>query len=369
MAGNFRFVGKVELNSLDSKVPFMREGTTKSGAPYMSFNMAVVAADKSNRAFVETFGTKKSEIKTRDVDGNDISIKWDDREDPDVVKKVAYYKRYIIELDGTRHEFIGDYDFVQFLVKNADAIKGKTFMVRGQIKPSVYNGKISLRYNFGSMIEVTPESEIQPGFTINAPFYYRAEDIDTADWDAEKVINVNAYTSQYIDKDTGNKYVETPFVIDVSKADLTNEKVVKQLAFRLGLLGMELKDGAIKVKIKKETVVSVPVECNYINGSEEVEFDENELTETQKMAIEFGINTIDDFKPKGNIWGAKKTIFKYKGSTLTGDYADGCKTEDISKADFEELIWKNAEAEETTKDLDKKVEEAAKADDIDSLFS
>jgi hypothetical protein len=45
---------------------------------------------------------------------------------------------------------------------------------------------------------------------------------------------------------------------------------------------------------------------NYVEGAEEVEFDESQLTATQKEAIELGLNTIDDFKPRNSIFGEKK---------------------------------------------------------------
>ena len=365
MAGNFRFVGKIELNKLDAKIPPYREGVTKNKAPYASFNMSVVA-DKSNRAYVETMGMKNDEIRTKDVDGNDIVISWKDREDPEVLKKVAYYKKNIIELDGERHEFVSGYDFVKFLIDNMDIIKDKEFIVRGQIKPNVYNGKVSLRYNFNNMVEVTNTDEIKHSLTINSVFYYGADDIDTADWKASKTINVNAYTSQYFDKETGNKYVSTPFVIDVSKANLDDEKIVKQLTFRLNQLGIALNNGDVKAKIKNKTIISLPIECNYINGNEEVPFDESQLTPTQKEAIELGINTIDDFKPKGSIYGQRITIFKYKSNTLTGDYSDGYKTEDITVDDFQDMVFKSATTE-TKEDLNKKADTSD--DEIDALFN
>jgi len=359
MAGNFKFVGKVELNSLDSKIPPYREGTTSNKDPYASFNMSVVP-EKSNRAYVEAFGVKRKEINTMDFDGNKITINWDDREDPEVVKKVAYYKRYIIAMNGERHEFISDYDYVQFLIANMETIKGKTFIVKGGVQPNVYNGKVSLRYNFSSMIET---ADVAPGMTVNYTFFYGAEDIDTADWASKKTINVNAYTSQYFNKDTGNKYVATPFVIDCSKADLDNPEIVKKLAFRLKQLGLELENGAINVRIKKKTIVSLPVECTYINGNEEIPFDESQLTENQKMAIELGISTIDEFKPKGNIYGTRVTLLKYRSNDMRSPYENGCKTEDITVDDFQDLIYKEAQTE-TVKDLEKKAE----SEEIDDAF-
>lgn len=359
MAGNFKFVGKVEINSLDSKVAPYRTGNTKSGAPYASFNMSVVP-DKSNRAYVEVFGMKRDEIATKDVDGNDIRINWEDRDDPDVMKRVAYYRRFTIEMDGVRHDFISDYDFVQFLIENMNTIKGKIFIVRGGVKPNVYNGKVSLRYTFNSMIE---DAEAKPGMTVSNIFYYGSEDIDIADWKQSKTINVNGYTSQYFDKDTGSKYVSTPFVIDCSKADLSNSDVAKKLAFKLKQLGIELENDSIKVKIKRDAIVSVPAECTYINGNEEIPFDESQLSPNQRTAIELGINTIDDFKPKGNIYGARVSLLKYKSSDLRSPYDDGCKVEDVSAKDFKDMIFKET-VTETVADLDKNDDS-----DNDDLFS
>lgn len=359
----FRFVGKVDLNALDSKLPYMRKGKTGKGADYASFNMSV-APEKNNRAFVEVFGMKQDVIKTMNTDNEKIEINWEDRNDSDVVKQVAFYKRFFIELNGEKKEFISSYDYVQYLIEHADEIKGKEFIVRGSVNANVYNGNVSFRYSFSSMTEIEPDSDVKREMMINSLYFWGADDIDTADWKKQQIINVNAYTYQYIDKDTGSKYVPTPFVIDVSKADLTNEKVVKVLSFKLKQLGMELVDGNIKTKIKKNTIVSLPIDCAYLNGNKEIEFDESQLNENQKMAIELGINTIDDFRPKGSIYGTRITILKFKDCDLRDPYNNGCKVEDISLDDFNKEIFATVK-EETVDDI----ETADDTSDIDELFS
>ena len=110
----FNATGSLMFNSLESKLPWKREGKTKSGDKYMSVNIAI-ASTKANRMMTELFGMMSDEIKTMDTDNEKISIDWSDRNDPDVISKVANYRKHVIALDDdTRKEFIADYDFVKF---------------------------------------------------------------------------------------------------------------------------------------------------------------------------------------------------------------------------------------------------------------
>ncbi len=90
-------------------------------------------------------------------------------------------------------------------------------------------------------------------------------------------------------------------------------------------------------KLKKDKHYKIGITLSYINGNEEIEFDESQLTENQKQMIKLGLAELNDFKPKGNIYGDRKTLFYYKGFNLIGDYADGMVT--IDDPDFKSHIY------------------------------
>ena len=339
----FRFVGKLEFNSLESKVPYVRKGTTKNGAAYQTLSFSVVPT-KNNRAFVERFGMTEKEIKTKDNNNGDLTVDWADRFDEKIVNSVARYKRFSIKLNGTYHEFISAYDFVQFVIDHLEEFKTKTFVVTGGINVNVYNGKTSFRYQVQAIREVGDEEEIENKLTVRFDTFYRAEDVVMDNWKKDKEIIINAFTYQYIDKDIKFKYVPTTYYIN-----LANENNDKKVALFLKQFGIDAESD--KIKIKDKEVVSLPVRCEYINGSEEIPFDESCLTENQKEMIEFGLKTLDDFKPKGSIFGQRITKFFCIDVDTRDDYADGYKVEQITSGEFSTEIFTPAATEVKAADV------------------
>ena len=63
------------------------------------------------------------------------------------------------------------------------------------------------------------------------------------------------------------------------------------------------------------------------------------LTDAQKEQIELGIKTLDDFKPKGNIYGDRIDEFRLFDPKLEGDFADGLLKADETADEFEEKIY------------------------------
>lgn len=354
----FRFVGKLEFNAIDSKNPYIRFGQTKKGADYCTLSFSV-APTKNNRAYVERYGQVEKSIKTKDTDGNDIEVAWDDREDKDVIAKVARYKRYTVKLDGVYHEFISAYDFNKYVEESMELLKGKVCVVTGGVSINIYKGKISFRYQVQNIRELGENEEIEQKLVVRFDTFYRKEDVDLVDWNSNKEIAINAYTYQFIEKKDGNnvfKYIPTTFYIN-----LANEENEKKVAFYLKQFGIVLDGSSIKTKIKDSEVVSLPVRCEYINGSQEVPFDENSLTDNQREMIELGLKTLDDFKPNGSIFGERIVKFYAIDIDARDKYADGYLVESIPVDEFKSEIFAFA-AEEI------KPEDAKDDDDIEMLF-
>ena len=349
----FRFVGKLEFNALDSKLPYIRSGKTGKGNDYKSLSFSVVP-DKNNRAFVETFGMVQDKIKTSDSDGKAIEVNWAERLDEAKVNEVARYRRFFVKLNGKYNEFISGYDFIQFVNEHLEELRGKVCVVTGSISVNVYEGKISFRYQAQSIREVADDEDVEQKLTVRFDTFYRKEDFDFDRWSKEKEITVNAFTYQYIDKDSGKKYVPTTFFINLAKND--NEK---QNAFFLKQFGIVLDGDSIKTKIKDKEVASLPVRCDFINGSEEVPFDESCLTDNQKEMIELGLKTLDDFRPNGSIYGQRITKFYCVDADIRGDYENGYVVEQMTTGEFENDIFAFVKPED----------KAAEDDDIEALFS
>lgn len=360
----FSFVGTVDANDLDSKVPYFRE--IENG---LSLNLISIAA-KNNRAFVETAGFKNDPIKTKDNDGNDIEIAWEDREKKEFIDNVSVYRKNVITLGDTRSEFVSTLDFVEFVVNHIDEIKGKRYQITGNVKKNLYKGKLSDKFTIQSMYEVAADDDKKKNdFVVTGDFYFTKDSIDSADFAKEKKIYLNGWTKEYVDKDHKNVFCAKQLVLDCNKIDFNQEKHVAQLVYRLKQIGCTLDDKkAIVSKLKKDKVYKIAVITKYLNGNEEAEFDESQLTPNQKEAIALGLSTLDDFRPSGKIFGDRIVTYKLSKFDLRGNYCDGC----IVADDFvESNIFtpiQNESLDEAFKEDAMNIPIESDGTDMDSLF-
>ena len=357
----FNATGSLAFNSLESKLPWKREGKTKNGDKYMSVNIAV-ASTKANRLMTECFGMISDEIKTMDTDNNKISIDWDDRNDPDVISKVANYKKHIVDLGDNRKEFISDYDFVKYIEENLDELKDGKYMITGNSNINEYNGKISQRFQIQNIYKVEDDAKNQLKITMD--FYYMSSEVDITDWKEEKKIRISGYTTAWIPSEKKNMFVTQDVVMDCSKINEDNPKHIKLLQYKLKQLGLSYEDGKIKNNLKKNKVYNLPIICNYFNGSEEVAFDESMLNDNQKMAIELGLKTLESFIPAGSrMYGDRIIEYRLVDFDLRGKYEDGAIQIDDTPSEFEENIYTPVTPESEEDLLDKAVEKKNKKND------
>ena len=353
MSTRFNFIGKLEVNTdPEAKTYYLRSGKTSNGAPYKSINMQVIQ-EKNNRAFVELFGAKQDKIKTMDTDNKKIEIAWDDRNDDDVVKSVASYKKTVVKIDDDRKEFVAPFDAITYIENNIDEFKGKTVVVTGIRQKNVYKGKFLDKYQISSIRTVEDDDETTKRLSVTTELFFDKSSFDTSDWAKERKLYINGWTDEYLSDVKENRYVPQQVLFDCSKVDFDNEKHRKLVDVRLKILGCELdKDNKIVIKLKGKNVFKMALVCTYVNGSEQAEFDASMLTDLQREAIELGINTIDDFKPSGSIYGERVVIYKLRDFAMRKDsaYEDGYVDTEISKSEFEEKIYE-AVTPETDEDV------------------
>ena len=85
----------------------------------------------------------------------------------------------------------------------------------------------------------------------------------------------------------------------------------------------------------------------YVNGNEEVQFDESELTDNQREAIALGLKTLEDFRPKdAKIYGNKVSYLKLTDFDLRGDNADGAEELSDKEDEFMEEVYTIQRADE-----------------------
>lgn len=343
----FKFTGNAHAETDSSKKGYFdRSGTSKSGSPYTSVTFSV-ASTPNNRGYVECFGMEQDTVRYFDNDGNKVDVDWEDRNSEGVLK-TARNKSVVNFTEEGRTEFLANKDVADFIRDHIFELNGKKVTVTGQVNKDFYNGNARDRFTIQSIF--TADDNAKTGLNILGEFFFTKDSFDTSEWKKEHKIVIDGYTKEWVASEKANKYVPRQLIFDCSKIDFDNEKHVNLVKYRLTQIGLGLEDGMIKNNLKAKKVYKIAVIISYTNGAEEIAFDEKELTENQREAIELGIKTLDDFRPKGKIYGDRKIEYKLVDFDLRDDYADGCVALDDTLAEFEDEVYIPA-VEESADDI------------------
>lgn len=345
----FSFCGTpvIPKQKADTKRPFCKEISkkdekTKETKKMLSMTFGIKETDM-NMAFVEAFDSQQKVIKTMDVDNEKIDVDWDDRFDEDIIEKVANYRKYIVDLGdehGGRQEFITAYDMIEHLREHLPNYDGRV-VVTGQFTRDWYAKKKTYFSKFRIQNVFAAPEERKNRLLLTMDLFYNKSSLDDSDFDENKKMTLDCYIEQYINKDEGRKYVPIQVVFSGAKYDLENEKHKKLFDYKMKY-----------IKVKNKNMVHIPWEIVLLRGAEEAEFDESMLTDSQREQVELGIKSVDDFRPKGNIYGDRIDEFRLFEPKLEGDYADGVLECDDTADEFEEKIFVPA-ADETMEEAKK----------------
>lgn len=358
MKSNFKFVGNVLIPR--DKQKFIKRGV--GGAkkkPMLRISFGIKENDQ-NAAFVEMFGMEYDEINTRDSENEPLTILWENRKKQEVLDSVAFYKKHIVDLGeefGGRHEFITEYDTIKYLEKVLPVYNGQ-LMVTGIWEKNAYNGRLTDKFNIGNVYAVSEETKSKLLLTMD--FYYNGNSVDMNDLNTEGKIYVNGYVSQYVSANKKDEFFPQTAVLSNAKYDMENEKHLNLWNYKKSYV-----EG-----LSKKKMYHLLWECRLVNGVEEVEFDESMLTQKQKEQIKLEIRSLDDFKPKGNLYGDKVSEVRLSDPVLSKDFADGILEVMGKLEDFEDRIFSFTKAVKLDDVLAKTVvaeekEDVNESEDID----
>lgn len=353
----FSFCGTpvIPKQKADTKRFFCKEITkkdekTKETKKMLSMTFGIKETDM-NMAFVEAFDSQQKVIKTMDTDNEKLDVDWDDRFDEDIISKVASYRKYIVDLGddhGGRQEFITAYDMIEHLREYLPDYNGRV-VVTGQFTRDWYAKKKMYFSKFRVQNVFAAPEERKNRLLLTMDLFYNKASLDDSDFDESKKMTLDCYIEQYINKDEGRKYVPIQVVFSGAKYDLENEKHKKLFDYKMKY-----------IKVKNKNMVHIPWEIVLLRGAEEAEFDESMLTDSQREQVELGIKTVDDFRPKGNVYGDRIDEFRLFEPKLEGDYADGVLECDDTADEFEEKIYVPAQ-DETMEEAKKNSKSSSKA--------
>lgn len=316
--------------SLRNEVPL------KSGGVGVNLNFGI-RINNNNAMFVEAFGSKQDKIFTLDNDNNSIEIPWKDRLKPEIINMVASYRKYTIDIGEEREEFISQLDFVERAAELLSTYNGR-IGVSGTFNVSENKGKFYNHYQIQRIYKVN--DDIKSKSEVSVDIFYNKDSLDKADWESEKVLTLNGYIYQYINKDTGYKFIPMSFTFNASKANMKDEKQAAKVQYRLEYLD-----------IQNKKMCHIPWQCKAIRGADEVEFDESMLTKAQKRQVELGLASVDDFKE--SVYGDRVEQIRLVLPILKGDFIDGIVETEYSQSEFDDEIYTVVKQEKMS-DVEKK---------------
>lgn len=221
--------------------------------------------------------------------------------------KIEEHKKNIAEKATKRFE-CGHIDTaINIINEHLPELDKKKVRITGQVNVNYYNGKSRLEY-VPSRIEIArPEEKSE--LTIDAKLFFMDGCVN--DDEENKRATIVAYLGQRYKK--ADKIFPVSLILDYGKLDLENSLHAQMLDFLMK--SFEVED--------EENVMNMRFQLKVINSREEKEFDESCLTDQQKTMIALGMATIDDFKPRGNVFGDRIQEIRVIKPLLIDDYANG----------------------------------------------
>jgi hypothetical protein len=406
----FEFIG--QINIAKNKEKFHKVDKFDSGWEKHTLNFAVKESN-TNSVFVELQGglssVKQNKVVTfgkgtENVKGAKLEIPWSDRLKDETVDMVADFKKTVVDFTTDkelkealgllryeirtleykdkltpdeqekltklrkeykekavdRHEFIHPYDAVIFLSSTLDTFKEYKFRVIGSVIMSAWNGKFYRRFE-PSFIEIV-DSETPAQLRATMDIFFAKDAVDEKDFKKDKKVYIEGYVMDYDNQSKKDVFFPQQFVINAQKIDFENEMHVKRFEY--------LKN---KFNVTKKGVYHLQWLVNIFRGADKVEFTEKDLTAAQKEAIEFGLNKLEDFAPKGGMLGDNVYENRLIKPLLVNvneynDFTNGAVESAYSVDDLEYVPVQREEKKEEKKEEPKK-EESKQEVELDDLFA
>ena len=355
MANTFSMVGKITRRKENAFV----EKTFDSGWFINELNLTMTCGD--NVQFLRASGgmwdekhASKNSVMTykHNENGKDeaITIKWEDRTNPDIVATIANYKTYTvdteiaqdrkkaeeskdaaaIEASKKKHKvFITAIDFVKWLDKVTSNEKTKDWVwkVTGEVEYSYSKGSWYRNFVPRRVYHVDPATEPQCVGTIKTFFSENCID------EGEKDIAFDVFT-QYYDQQC-KKNCFTPMSLVISKDHPKADGFKKLFS-----------------KAEGDEVREFGVNVIYINGAQKVEITKDMLSDDQKELLEMNMITMDDIRREigDSVYGDKKTETRI--DAIARGYTGGSKETVFVVSDLTQLPTKDKPKTEENVDVD-----------------
>lgn len=301
-----------------------------------------------NKGFVYTFSKSGVDENGNKIKGESLKIPFKERLTSPKLAEVAEFKKFIFDLEkpgrryklekaaekvkeGTsltdeelkeigleneadvntefeksnkrRHEFISEWDFIDFIKKVIDSGKysDKKFFIRGngEYKYSDKNQRVYESYVPNRIYLAADDAEESSTAIINILF--NSESLDDMSVEEKGKYYVNGYMMEYDNNRKGNIAVPVTITIPVPSDD-ADEKAKKRTE-------------SIKHKfiVDDDTFKEYGAVVNMLNGAQKTEITEDMLTDEQKDDLECGLIAMDDIRAElgGSVYGERIREYQF----------------------------------------------------------
>lgn len=314
---------------------------------FLKLSFGVSIPEKNQTTFVTLLGNIQPVIRAQSAvsKGEQIEIKWEDRMKKESLDSVAQFAKYTFSYPSENgriyEEFISAYDMILFAEKYFDKYvleKKMPMRVYGRFTRNPYDNGTTVKtynqFNIQSIYIYDEDAKIDCGTIVKAEIIYNKDSL-MMDKEKNRYL-ISAYTSEYINKSVGQKYVPFCPVYDarkimdyISKGGENIEQLKRIHESMMNYLHDKLPDDG--------TFVTMMYEFLYIRCAEEVEIDESMLTAAQLEEIALGERTIEDYKTRAV--GETVEELRFYKKVLNGKYSNGIVMTAVSPHDIENEIY------------------------------
>lgn len=320
---------KVKGESL--KIPFKDRLTSPKLAEVAEFKKFVFDLEKPNRRYkLEKAAEKiKEGTSLTDEELKELGVEIE-----------ADVKGELEKSNKKKHEFISEWDFVEFIKKVIDSGKynDKKFFIRGNANYSYSDKNQKVYENYVPQRIYLADDDAEEYSTATIKMIYGADAVDEMSAEEKGKYYVSGYMMEYDNNRKANIPVPVVVTIPVASTDASDKDKKKVEAIKR------------KFIVEDDTFKELGIEVNMLNGAQKVEITEDMLTEEQKDDLECGLITLDDIRADlgGNVYGDR--VQEYQFAKIARGFTKG-RNDTVYTA--EDMIIKPIEEElpEGTDDL------------------
>ena len=293
---------KIKGESL--KIPFKDRLTSPKLAEVAEFKKFVFDLEKPNRRYkLEKAAEKiKEGTSLTDEELRELGIESE-----------ADVKSELEKSNKKKHEFISEWDFVEFIKKVIDSGKynDKKFFIRGNATYSYSDKNQKVYENYVPQRIYLADDDAEEYSTATIKVIYGADAVDEMSAEEKGKYYVSGYMMEYDNNRKENIPVPVVVTIPVAPSEASDKDKKKVEAIKR------------KFVVEDDTFKELGIEVNMLNGAQKVEITEDMLTDEQKEDLECGLITLDDIRADlgGNVYGDR--VQEYQFSKIARGFTKG----------------------------------------------